>query len=206
MQILSSLLFGISASLDTLLIGFSYGMRRIHIPFRQNLLIGLITFWGSFFSMGLGTMLGPLLPERITVYAGSGLLIFVGCYYLIKYLVYRKTHPSLAESKSASQQISGNKADATLTATARDLSSLTFTDTLLLGIMLSMNNIGIGFGTGMAGLMLIPTLIFIFLLSLIFMALGNRMGERKSFTFTESMADFISGILLICLGITQLIL
>lgn len=206
MQILSSLLFGISASLDTLLIGFSYGMRRIHIPFRQNLLIGLITFLGSFFSMGLGTLLGPLLPQRITAYAGSGLLISFGCYYLIKYLVYSKTHPSLAESKSASQQISGNKANATLTATASDSSSLTLTDTLLLGIMLSMNNIGIGFGTGMAGLLLVPTLISIFLLSLIFMALGNRMGEWKAFTFTESMADMISGILLICLGITQLIL
>lgn len=206
MQILSSLLFGISASLDTLLIGFSYGMRRIHIPFRQNLLIGLITFWGSLFSMELGTLLGPLLPQRMTAYAGSGLLISFGCYYLIKYPVYRKTKPPLTEPESMPPSPSKNNTDATLTATSQDTSFLTFTDTLLLGIMLSMNNIGIGFGTGMAGLLLVPTLISIFLLSLIFMALGNRMGEWKAFTFTESMADMISGILLICLGITQLIL
>lgn len=206
MQILSSLLFGISASLDTLLIGFSYGIRQIHIPFRQNLLIGLITFLGSFLSMGLGTLLGPLFPAKITAYAGSGLLISFGCYYLIKYLYYIKTRPPLTEPESAPPHSSEKSTDATLTATSADSPSFTFTDTLLLGMMLSLNNIGIGFGTGMAGLLLIPTLISIFFLSLIFMTLGNRMGKWKAFTFTESMADMISGILLICLGITQLIL
>ncbi len=190
MQILSSLLFGISASLDTLLIGFSYGIRRIHIPFWQNFLIGFITLCGSFLSMALGNLLEPFLPTPIVSYAGSVLLILFGCYYLIKYL-YQKRQCS---THMASEDTSPNPM------------SPSFMEVVMLGIMLSVNNIGIGFGTGMSGLLLAPTMISIFFFSIIFMTLGNRMGELKLFTLTESMADVISGILLICLGMSLFIL
>ena len=43
MQIIPSLLFGISASLDALMIGIGYGIRGIRIRLWQNLVISGIT-------------------------------------------------------------------------------------------------------------------------------------------------------------------
>lgn len=54
MQLLPSLLFGISASLDSLLVGIGFGLRRVRIRIWQNLVISLVTL--------LAPMSAPMLP------------------------------------------------------------------------------------------------------------------------------------------------
>ena len=49
-----ALLFGVSASLDALLVGISYGIRRVRIRLWQNLAISLVTLLGTCLSVGLG--------------------------------------------------------------------------------------------------------------------------------------------------------
>ena len=51
---IASLLFGISASLDALLVGISYGLRNVRIRLWQNLSISLVTLLGTCLSVGLG--------------------------------------------------------------------------------------------------------------------------------------------------------
>ena len=53
MQLFPSLLFGISASLDALLVGISYGLRKVRIRLWQNLVISLVTLSGTCLSVGL---------------------------------------------------------------------------------------------------------------------------------------------------------
>lgn len=54
----ASLLFGISASLDALLVGIGYGIRGTRIKLWQNLVISLITLLGTCLSVGLGHKIG----------------------------------------------------------------------------------------------------------------------------------------------------
>ena len=42
-MLITSLLFGISASLDALLVGIGFGLRRVRIRLWQNLAISLVT-------------------------------------------------------------------------------------------------------------------------------------------------------------------
>ena len=91
MQFFSLMLFGISANLDALLIGASYGFRKIHLLFRHNLLISLITFLGSFLSIGLGRLLEKIFPDRIIAGMGSILLILFGVYLWRKSLRAHQT-------------------------------------------------------------------------------------------------------------------
>lgn len=59
---IASLLFGISASLDALLVGMAYGIRQVRILPWQNLAISLVTLLGTCLSVGLGHRLAALLP------------------------------------------------------------------------------------------------------------------------------------------------
>ncbi len=86
-MLISSLLFGISASLDALLVGVSYGIRHVRIRFWQNLVISLVTLLGTCLSVSLGHRLIPFLPSAIRGCAGSLILILLGLYYIIKWLI-----------------------------------------------------------------------------------------------------------------------
>lgn len=84
-MLIASLLFGVSASLDALLVGISYGIRGIRIRLWQNLFISLVTLLGTCLSVGLGQRLAPLLPGFVGRYAGSLVLIALGIYYIAKW-------------------------------------------------------------------------------------------------------------------------
>ena len=101
---ISALLFGISASLDSLLVGVSYGIRGIRVRFWQNMVISLITLLGTCLSVGLGQRLAPFLPEIIRNYAGSLILILLGFYYIAKWAAsLLRSRPSNASPDAASQ-------------------------------------------------------------------------------------------------------
>ena len=70
-MITASLLFGISASLDALLVGVSYGIRGIRIRLWQNLAISLVTLLGTCLSWDTGWPLSSLIlsaaaPEALS--------------------------------------------------------------------------------------------------------------------------------------------
>ena len=66
MSILPPLLFGISASLDALLVGMALGLQKVPLPARHNLLISTVTLIGTVISIGLGNLLLPLFPIGIS--------------------------------------------------------------------------------------------------------------------------------------------
>ena len=51
MFIFSSILLAFSASLDSLIIGIAYGIKKIRIKFSINIIIALIVTLGTFLSM-----------------------------------------------------------------------------------------------------------------------------------------------------------
>ena len=82
--------------------------------------------------------------------------------------------------------------------------TLTVAEAVILGIILSANNVGIGFSLGMTGIPLMPAMSITLLLSLLFLTLGNRLGTSRTLQLFAVIADPLSGILLICLGILEL--
>lgn len=188
MLIFTPLLFGISASLDALIVGMTYGLRRVRICLWQNFLISLITLLGTCMSVGLGGCLSPLLPSFISPILGSAVLICFGIYYLVKaalqFLPRHRNRKNLIISEIQS--------------------SLSVPEIISLGTALSINNMGIGFSASIAGLPLIPTAATTLVCSVSFLFFGNRMGSMKLFRLAGSRADLLSGLLLTGLGICEL--
>ena len=186
MQIIPSLLFGISASLDALLIGISYGIRSVRIHLWQNLLVSGITLAGTCLSVGFGGWLAPRLPHMASRYAGSMVLMLLGIWYVVKWMV-----KMLAHTREVTQ------------AAADPILRLSFPEVLGLGVSLSLNNIGIGLSASIAGLALIPAAIATLVCSLLFLFAGNRLGRSRLLQFFGAAADPVSGVLLILLALLQ---
>lgn len=197
MQFLSSLLFGVSASLDCLLVGASYGIRRVHIRLWQNLFISFVTLLGTCLSISAGHLLIPLLPEVVCRYAGSLILVLLGIYYIIKWLAVSLQNrrdnklPHCSEVSSASAH--------------KKWEPLSFAEVFTLSLTLSLNNLGIGLSASLAGLTLLSTAIATLICSVALLFLGNQLGRCRLLQLAGTAADPVSGILLIGLGLVQLL-
>lgn len=195
MQLVPSLLFGISASLDALLVGVSYGLRGVHVRLLQNLFISLVALLGTCLSVGFGGLLAPLLPNLISRLAGSLILILLGLYYILKWI--------LTCLQNRTPEIKANPEASALVSAERPPGSLTASEVLLLSFTLSVNNLGIGLSASIAGLTLIPAATATCVCSILFLYLGNRLGRSRLMRLIGGLADPISGILLISLGLIQ---
>ena len=193
MSVLSSLLFGISASLDALLVGTALGLQKVPLPARHNLLISTVTLIGTVISIGLGNLLLPLFPTGLGTRIGSAVLILFGLYSMGKWLLskwrcnFRPDNSLCQEKKKFDER--------------RELS---LPQTLVLGGALSLNNIGIGFSASITGLPFLPASVSTFFCSLGFLALGSRLGRSAFLQQIGEYTDPASGLLLILLGLCQL--
>lgn len=195
----ASLLFGISASLDALIVGIGYGIRRIRIRLWQNLTISLITLLGTCLSVGLGHRLLSLLPEPVGSYIGSVILILLGLYYIIKWAAAALLH---RHTDKASQDDAGPEmASASV---EKLFPQLKLTEVLALSLTLSLNNLSAGLSASLGGLTLIPAAVSTFVCSVLFLFAGNRLGRNPVLQMAGKGAEPLSGILLIGLGAVQL--
>lgn len=198
MQLVPSLLFGISASLDALLVGVSFGLRGVHVRLLQNLFISLVALVGTCLSVGFGGLMAPLLPSVIGRWVGSLILMFLGFYYIAKWILaylYNPTPNHLADSKPPA-----------LVSAEQPPACLTGSQVLFLSLTLSANNLGIGLSASIAGLSLIPAATATCICSILFLYLGNRLGRSRLMRLIGDLADPISGVLLISLSLMQFLL
>ena len=74
----------------------------------------------------------------------------------------------------------------------------------IIGIGLAINNISIGIGVGLAEVNIPLTVIFTFIISIITILIGEKIGESLPGKFLGNYAPLISGFLLLILGIIEL--
>lgn len=200
MPFIASILFAISASLDAFIVGISYGIKKVHITFLQNMIISLITLAGTILSITIGRHLAPLLPLRTAEIAGSTILSLLGLYYIIKFMRCN-LKKYLPDGHIATDEIRGASMEE-----KKQSSALSLRETALLGLALSVNNIGIGIGASIAGLSLFSAAVITLLFSICFLFLGNYIGKAKILHIADKYADLISGLLLIGLGVYELLI
>lgn len=206
-----ALLFGVSASLDALLVGISYGIRRVRIRLMQNLAISLVTLLGTCLSVGLGHRLAAILPSMIGEYAGSLVLIILGLYYIVKWM---KAHRHSLQAKTPPAAIQAVGMDSSEKKTLyqntdpspEPIFSLKLTEVLSLSLTLSVNNLSAGFSASLAGLPLAPAAASTFLCSVLFLFTGNRLGRSRWLQVAGCLAEPLSGLMLMGLGTLQLLL
>lgn len=199
MHLLSSFLFAVSANIDSFIVGMSYGIKKSGIDLLKSTIISLVTLSGTVIAILMGTEISRFLPAAVTIIIGCTLLIGLGMYYIIKASVgYIRHKRKLSEMKTSELADQANP----ISSSASSL--LTVKEGLFLGLALSINNFGMGIGASMTGLKLIPTAIASLIVSVVFLYAGNVIGKTKMPHISDHAADFISGLILVGLGIYEL--
>ena len=198
MQLVPSLLFGVSASLDALLVGVSYGVRGVRIRLWQNTFISLVTLLGTCLSISFGSILVPLVPSVISSCAGSLILSILGIYYIAKWLF----------SSTGQQEPDHllNQKQSALKTAEQPRGCLSTAEVFFLSLSLSINNLGIGLSASLTGLTLVPAAVATCFCSVLFLLAGNLLGQSRLLRLIGDLADPISGLLLIGLSLIQLFL
>lgn len=185
MHLFSTLLFAVSANIDSFIVGMTYGIKKSDISLLKSTIISLVTLTGTIIAILMGSEISRFFPISTTAVIGSSLLIGLGMYYILKTCV------SLIRQKIKPPEIKSTESKSPL---------LTIKEGLLLGFTLSLNNFGMGIGASLAGLRLIPTAVASLIVSVIFLYVGNVIGKTKMPPITAPMADILSGLILVLLG------
>jgi len=191
---------GIASNLDNAGVGIAYGVRKIRIPLIPNSIIALMGFSlalvGGLFGNWISLWLTPFTCQLISMIV----LVSIGVYVLGQQYLAKESEERLSDGNHI-LRILRNPEEADLD----NSKSIGLSESVILGIALSINNLAGGFSAGITQLNILATAsvsgLFSFLCTGLCVAFGlkfasGRLGEK---------ATIISGILLILVGVRQII-
>lgn len=176
------LLFLVSAvSMDGFVVGMTYGLRNIRVPFPAICIIMVCSGTVVFLAMTIGNAFRSVISPDFTSKIGGVILICIGLFSLWNSLRSRKdlsteeideemAHPSNFTSNISTVISTPSKAD------INQSGRISMSEALLLGVALSMDAFGAGFGASMLGYTAFMTTIFIAFMSGAFLFTGIHVG------------------------------
>ena len=191
MLFISACLFALSTNLDSLIVGLSYGFKKISISFHQNMIISIIALIGTSISIYLGKAIIYFIPYNLPKILGALILILIGLWPIIKPLIYKVKNADIYSNPEKYDEDKSGFLDTK--------------ESILLGLALTANNFAFGIGIGLVGINILIILIFTFGLSLGFIHLGQLIGKKYSLKRLEKYASVISSVIIILLAIYEII-
>lgn len=207
MHFFSIFLFAISSSSDNLIVGLSYGTKKVKINFISNLIVSFVSGVGTFLSMLLGGLILKLLPLIHANIIGSGILVLLGLYLFVNSL--RDNFDDNIHLEKVSKNVSEfQRYEETLKKPEiidkNNSKTIEFKEAIILGLILCLNNIGLGLGASITGLNIYLTSVSSLLFSLIFIPLGYYIGEMVFFNKLSRYSEIVSACIIIFLGVYEL--
>ena len=195
----SIFLIGIASNLDNAGVGIAYGIRKIRISWFNNFIIAFLGFI-YFISWIFGNWIALFISEFTANLIGAIVLGIIGVFILCQ--------PFLGQRNTV-----GSKDGNVLIGILRDpekadfdgSKTISFSEAIVLGIALSINNIAGGFDAGVTYLNLWLTATISGVFSFICISSFAYVGKRFLAEYLGKWATVIAGVLLILIGIDQLL-
>ncbi|MFB5189260.1 manganese efflux pump [Alicyclobacillus fastidiosus] len=185
---------GLASNLDNGGVGVAYGVRQVRIPWLPNLVIAIISFAGTLFAGLFGNVITHWVAPFIDNLVGAIVIICVGIGVLLQ--PFLKLHPQ-SRSKIVRIIFSPEEAD------FNKNNHISLTESIVLGIALSMNALAGGFDAGITQLNILYTSIFVGVFSFLLLWVGTFIGKKFAANRLGDHATIVAGILLILIGIEQ---
>ena len=197
MGFLAVLLFSASVTCDSLIIGLSYGARKIKIPFISNLIVGIISCFGTMLGMYIGNLFDDFIIGSITQCLGSALLFLFG-FYMFYQALYKQIRAN------SDTKIINDAADLAENFDKDHSKSIDIKEAYMLGLFLCLNNLGLGIGAALTGLNIYITSLTCLILSVLFIEFGCHLTYNFLSKNTVKYAEYISSLIIMLLAIYQL--
>lgn len=204
LNIMYILFLGAALSLDALVTGVAYGIKKIQLPWFSLLVIGAITFLCTTFAMFSARIIGTSIDTHITTVLGALIMIILGLWNIFveymtldSYITQRKLKISVGKLVI---KIMANpeKADLDL---SKDIGP---TEAIFLGLALGVDNIVAIFAACLAGTISNDTPIILAIIQMAFIYVGLNTSRYLVSDGIRQRAPYLSGIVLLLLGIIRL--
>jgi len=193
------LVLGISLAnnLDNTGVGVAYGLRRIRISPLVNGWISIITFLLTGSAVMIGSGVGHFLPAIAAKALSACILCAIG----ISVLAPALRHP--VEGKEPSDNVLARILEDPNRADMDGSKHIDLKEGTILGIALSINNIGGGIGAGLVHLSVLWTAGLSAAFSFFVLWLGGYVGSRVGSGRFAARAPLVAGGMLIVIGLCQ---
>jgi putative sporulation protein YtaF len=187
MGILMIVFLTLAATADSFIIAFNYGVKKVIISNSSNFFISILCLLGTLISMFIGKTLGGLISVHLADIIGSFVLI---C--LAVYMLYNSLHTNGEDSHQYTKDPAAVDKDNDKVIELRE--------SLLIGIFLSVNNMGMGIGAGIAGMPVSITPLICAAASFIFINAGCVAGRHITSKELSKTLEVLSAVLVLLLG------
>jgi len=198
------LLIALANNLDNVGARIAYSIRGIKITTYINIWISVITFIISMLAAYSGTVLSGLLSKQISSAISMMLLTAIGMWIIAEPYMKKSSNgcenATLANGKSIFQiMLKPERAD------MDNSKHIDFKEATVLGIALSINNIGGGISAGMIGLNSFWVGLLSALISFIALWGGNYVTDYFNRWHMGNKATLMAGVVLIMIGVEQIL-
>jgi len=208
MYLLSVILIGIATNLDNLGIGLTYGIRKIRVPLKTNIVISLLSGVAMVLSCYAGHILMHILPSNIGNILGGMIVCIIGIYTFIEYFINKKrqnveqiSNPIIHDDKF--KDIRGIMDDPCRA--DKDYSGdISVKEALFLGIALAINCLATGIGAGMTGVFVWSLSLSVMIFSIISISLGVHIGRKYASEQLGEKATAYAGLVLFIVGLYEM--
>lgn len=181
---LKCILLALSASLDALGLGITYGIKKTKMSKSGNIIIFSTLFILSGLSILLGHYISVIFSSSIAVLLGSSLLILLGFYNVLK-----ANNSSFPDFDTSCFNHIGSK------------------EAFVLGLAVAIDASCVSLGSGMIGIgsIILPFLMAIF--HTFFVNCGNLVANTiiNKFAISSNLLSNLSGIILIFIGLFRIL-
>jgi putative sporulation protein YtaF len=189
---------------DNIGVRIAYSIRGIKISTLINLWISVITFVISFFAAYFGTIISGFISKELSSLIAMLLLTAIGLWMIFEpYL--KKVDDCVDEPIKRKKNSVGHILLNPQNADMDNSKHIDFREATLLGIALSINNVGGGVSAGMIGLNSFWVGFLSAVLSFIALWAGNYVAAFFIKWNISKKATVVAGLLLIAVGIEQII-
>ncbi len=167
--------FAVSSSIDNFGVGVSYGVTKIMIGFKANLLIAIIAFLFSITGIYFGGYISKIMPGTLSTLVAALFVLIIGVRIILITLTAKRRTKA---SKSSKNKGIRSYVDQPEQADIDSSGEISITEALVLGVAVSMNALTNGLGAGLMKLspMYVSTAAGLF--SFIAIWSGVKLGER----------------------------
>ena len=182
-------LVAVVSNLDNLAAGIAFGIRGARIGVAPNTVIAVVTMVGTGAAMIFGRSLSRLMPPWLASDLGSLIVIAIGVKTVIV-AAWTLSHPAAEPGPEQLPYAGGDR--------------VSCRKALLLGVALSMNNVGSGVGAGIAGVSPLITTVLAGVVSILCVGGGSRVGVSVAHRLLGRRAPFVAGVVLVGVGAAML--
>jgi len=209
-QVISLILLALAVSIDNFSVGFTYGLRKMKIPFKSIFIIACCSGFTLLIAMFFGHIIAQIFSPSFAESIGGVILILLGIWILYQFFRPSKEKEAVIQEKNIinfeikSLGIVINILKKPMEADFDNSGTITGKEAVVLGLALSLDAFGAGIGASMLGLSPVYLTIVVILMSTSFVSLGivgGRFFSQKSFM---EKCSFIPGVILIIIGLFKL--